>query len=98
MGLLSAHWISQISIGEGIDKAIHESVGDNIEPTESQRRELLKIHRKFGHPAPRDLARALKHAGAKRHPIRWTLKELRCPICEARVRPDTRRPGVVRAA
>ena len=56
--------------GEDIDEAIDESVGDNTEPTEPQKRELLKIHTILGHPSPRDLARALKHAGAKRHLIR----------------------------
>eukprot|EP00973_Karenia_brevis_P067529 9394181-Karenia_brevis.AAC.1 len=61
-----------------------------MEPTESQKRELLKIHRTLGHPQPRELARALRKAGAKRHIVRWVLKELRCPICEARVKPLTR--------
>eukprot|EP00973_Karenia_brevis_P029994 4135140-Karenia_brevis.AAC.1 len=38
-----------------------------MEPTESKSRELLKIHRNLGHPQPRELARALRNAGAKRH-------------------------------
>ena len=45
--------------------------------------------------APGELAPARKNAGAKGHLISWALKELRCPICESRVRPNTRRPGVL---
>ena len=85
----------QQAVGDDIDDAIDEGVGDNTEPTESQKRELLKIHRNLGHTSPRDLAHALKHVGAKRHLILWALKELRCPVCKSRVRPDTRRPGVL---
>ena len=85
----------QDAVGEDIDEAIDESVSDTDEPIESQKRELLKIYRNLGHPAPRELARAFKHAGAKRHLIRGALIELRCPICESRVRPNTRRPGVL---
>ena len=88
----------QNAMGEDIYEAIEESIGDHAEPSEAQKRELLKIHRNRGHPSPRDLGRALKHAGAKRHLIRWAMKELRCPVCESRVRPDTRRPGVLPAA
>ena len=85
----------QDAIGEDIDEAIEDVSQDRAEPTEAQKRELFKIHRNLGHPALRELGRALKHAGAKRHLIRWAMKELRCPVCESRARPNTRRPGVL---
>eukprot|EP00973_Karenia_brevis_P012617 1711650-Karenia_brevis.AAC.1 len=66
-----------------------------MEPIESQKWELLQIHRNLGHPQPRELARALRNAGAKRHVVRWALKEVRCPICESRVKPLIRRPGAL---
>ena len=37
------------------------------EPTERQKRELLKIHRGLGHPQPNELGRALRNAGVKRN-------------------------------
>eukprot|EP00973_Karenia_brevis_P080304 11139168-Karenia_brevis.AAC.1 len=66
-----------------------------MEPTDSQKREVLKIHRNLGHPQPREFVRALRNAGAKRHIVRWALRELRCLICESRVKPFTRRPGAL---
>ena len=85
----------QYAIGEDIDEAIEDVRDDHAEPSEAQKREVLKIHRNLGHPSPRELGRAIKHAGAKRHLIRWAMRELRCPVCESRVRPNTRRPGVL---
>ena len=68
---------------------------DQQEPTESQKRELLKIHRGLGHPQPNELGRALRNAGAKRHLIRWAIHELRCPVCESRVKPVARRASAL---
>ena len=69
--------------GEALSDDEHVNAqDDHKEPTEMQKRELFKIHRALGHPNPNDMARALKHAGVKRHLIRWAAKELRCPVCE----------------
>ena len=46
---------------------------------EREKRELFRQHRNLGHPLPTKLARALRHAGARREAIRFVLKELRCP-------------------
>ena len=51
--------------------------------------------RNLGHPQPTELARALRHAGATREAIRFVLKELRCPTCEARPPPLPPRPGML---
>jgi transposase InsO family protein len=56
---------------------------------------LFKIHRSIGHPTPNDFGRALRHAGVHRHLVRWAVKEMRCPVREARVKPQTRRPGAL---
>ena len=68
---------------------------DYQEPTAAQKREVFKIHRGVGHPPANDFGRALRHAGCHRHLVRWAVKEMRCPTCEARVRPATRRPGAL---
>ena len=65
------------------------------ELSERQKAEVFRIHRNLGHPPPADLGRALKHAGARRNVIRWAIKELRCPTCEARIRPAARRPATL---
>ncbi len=82
--------------GEDIDDDVAACMEDDYcEPSEKQKREILKIHRGLGHPAPNELGRALRHAGAHRHLIRWAVKEMRCPVCEGRVRPAARRPGTL---
>ena len=63
--------------------------------SEREKRELFRQHRNLGHPQPTELARALRHAGARREAIRFDLKELRCPTCEARPLPLPHRPGML---
>ena len=41
------------------------------------------------------LGRALRNAGVKRNLIRWATQEMRCPVCEARVKPLARRPATL---
>ena len=60
--------------------------------SEREKRELFRQHRNRGHPQPTELARALRHAGARREAFRFVLKELRCPTCEARPLPLPPRP------
>ena len=63
--------------------------------SEREKRELFRQHRNLGHPQPTELASALRHAGARQEAIRFVLKELRCPTCEARPLPLPRRPGML---
>ena len=63
--------------------------------SEREKRELFRQHRNLGHLQPTELARALRHAGARREAIRFVLKELRCPTCEARPLPLPPRPGML---
>ena len=63
--------------------------------SEREKREVFRQHRNLGHPQPTELARALRHAGARREAIRFVLKELRCPTCEARPLPLPHRPGML---
>ena len=62
---------------------------------EREKRELFRQHRNLGHPQPKELDRALRHAGARREAFRFVLKELRCPTCEARPQPLPPRPGML---
>ena len=36
-----------------------------MEPSETQKKEIFKIHRGLGHPLPNEFGRALKHAGMR---------------------------------
>ena len=63
--------------------------------SEREKRELFRQHRNLGHPQPTELARALRHAGARQEAIRFVLEELRCPTCEARLLPLPPRPGML---
>ena len=63
--------------------------------SEREKRELFRQHRNLGHPQPTELARALRHAGARREATRFVLKELRCPTCEARLLPLPHRPRML---
>ena len=63
--------------------------------SEREKWEPFRQHRNLGHPQPTELARALRHAGARREAARFVLKELRCPTCEARPPPLPPRPGML---
>ena len=63
--------------------------------SEREKRELFRQHHNLGHPQPTELARTLRHAGGRRQAIRFVLKELRCPTCEARPLPLPHRPGML---
>ena len=47
--------------------------------SEREKRELFRQHRNLGHPQPTELARALRHAGARRAAIRFLLKGTALP-------------------
>ena len=82
--------------GETLDEEVENCMDDDHKtPLESEKRELYKIHRNLGHPQPNDFGRALRHAGTKRHLIRWAVRELKCPTCAARKQPVARRPGTL---
>ena len=63
--------------------------------SEREKRELFRQHRNLGHPQPTELARALRHAGARREATRFVHKEIRCPTFEARLLPLRPRPGML---
>ena len=63
--------------------------------SEREKRELFRQHRDLGHPQPTEMARALRHAGARREAFRFVLKGLRCPTCEAQPLPLPPRPGML---
>ena len=81
--------------GEDVADDVPDSIQDRTEPTEEQKREIFKLHRGLGHPQPADFGRALRHAAAKRHIIRWAVHDMCCLTCEARVKPTARRPGAL---
>ena len=50
----------QDAVGEDIAEAEETSEHDYSQPTDSQKREFLKIHRNLGHRLPRELGLALR--------------------------------------
>ena len=93
---IKASELLEPAVGENLDDEVEAALEDDYEePTESQKRELVKIHRTIGHPPKNDFGRALRNAGVKRNLIRWAVKELRCPVCESRVHPPAKRPGAL---
>ena len=57
------------------------------EPISAQvRREVERLHRNFGHPAPESLAKMLYTAKADQDMVRYA-RLYQCPTCEARKRP-----------
>ena len=92
---MSAMELITPAAGEAIDEEEEWGFDDYKEPTEQQKREIFKIHRGVGHPPSADFGRALRHAGVHRHLIRWAVKEMRCPVCESRVKPAAKRPGAL---
>ena len=85
----------ELAAGEDLELDEEAAEEDDVEPTDRQKREILKIHRGLGHPQPADLARALRRANVKRNIIKWATRRMRCPVCEARVRPTTKRPAAL---
>ena len=94
--VVRSHWeeILQPEVEEIYEPKHLEQEEDEDEETETARtlserekRELFRQHRNLGHPQSTELARALRHAGARREAFRSVLKELRCPTCEARPYP-----------
>ena len=63
--------------------------------SEREKRELFRQHRTLRHPQPTELARSLRHAGARQEAIRFVLEELRSPTCEARPLPLPLRLGML---
>eukprot|EP00439_Symbiodinium_sp_Y106_P027348 s5817_g3.t1 len=57
------------------------------------RREVYRLHRNLGHPNMKTFLRALRNAGIKTEVLRWVQREFRCPLCEARRKPDSHRPA-----
>ena len=99
-----SHWeeilppeLEEIYEPRHLEQEEHEDDGTETarDLSEREKRELFRQHRNLGHPQPTELARALRHAGARREAIRFVLKELRCPTCEARPLPLPPRPGNV---
>ena len=57
------------------------------------RREVHRLHRNLGHPAPELFLRALKNSGVRSEILRWTKDHFRCATCASRAKPSPARPG-----
>ena len=93
--LVTPQELLEPAVGEDLDDQVEQCQDESLEPTEKQKREILKIHRGVGHPSPQDFGRALKNAGMSRHLIRWAMRDMRCPVCESRVKPKARPPSTL---
>ena len=79
----------------GLDEPEDDETGTARALSEREKREPFRQHRNLGHPQPSELARALRHAGARREALRFVLKEMRCSTCEARPLPLPLCPGML---
>eukprot|EP00969_Alexandrium_andersonii_P295718 13071644-Alexandrium_andersonii.AAC.1 len=78
---------------EELDRWLASEPADGVtaEIPVSQQRIVQRLHRNLGHPRPEELARALRHAGARPDVVAWA-KRFRCEACKKSVRPLARRP------
>ena len=70
-----------------------EETPDTPAPHPELRRELFRIHRNLGHPDNQSFCRALRHSGVKPEIIKWVRRYFKCPICQARKKPNSHRPA-----
>ncbi|OLP86861.1 Copia protein [Symbiodinium microadriaticum] len=75
--------------GEGADPNV------DMEPTREEKRLVLKLHENMGHPAPREMARAMRIARVKPHILRYIVKKFSCAVCDSKPRPKPSRPAVL---
>ena len=67
----------------------------DMEPTREEKRLVLKLHENMGHPAPREMARAMRIARVKPHILRYIVKKFSCAVCESKPKPRPSRPAVL---
>ena len=67
----------------------------DVEPTREEKRLVLKLHENMGHPAPREMARAMRIARVKPHILRYIVKKFSCAVCDSKPRPKPSRPAVL---
>ena len=63
--------------------------------TEEDKAKIGKMHKNLGHPSLDSFVRFLRAGRVREEVVRWTLKEFKCPTCEAHVIPKAPRPAVV---
>ena len=67
----------------------------DMAPTREEKRLVLKLHENMGHPAPREMARAMRIARVKPHILRYIVKKFSCAVCESKPKPRPSRPAVL---
>ncbi|CAE7544937.1 Top3a, partial [Symbiodinium necroappetens] len=67
----------------------------DLEPTREEKRLVLKLHENMGHPAPREMARAMRIARVKPHILRYIVKKFSCAVCDSKPKPKPSRPAVL---
>lgn len=73
------------------DEAQGEGPGD-YEPSETEKRAVMRVHKAVGHPQNREFIRFLRAARVRGELIQWASKNFRCDICEAKQHPKIPRP------
>ena len=87
---------SQVYYGEGeeADPELHEAEPKNLECpalTESQKRQIHRVHINTGHPPQDRFLRALRAAGALPQVLHYVKNEYRCDDCAIKQGPDVHR-------
>ena len=81
-------------VDDGPDPGADEGPG-NYEPTEEEKKSIMKVHRAVGHPQQREFIRFLRAARVRGELVQWASKGFRCDICEAKRHPKAPRPTAI---
>eukprot|EP00971_Amphidinium_carterae_P311095 6182397-Amphidinium_carterae.1 len=65
----------------------------NWEPSASERKAIRHVHDNLGHPPNPQLARMLKHAGARPEVAKWVRVHFKCDACARLTRPSKHLPS-----
>ena len=84
-------------LAEELDRADEaaEAEVDEETPSPAEQRQLLRAHVNLAHPPIGELCRALRNGRCRRGVVRWVKRHFKCPECEARPMPRTRRAAAL---
>ncbi|CAK9011962.1 Retrovirus-related Pol polyprotein from transposon RE2 (Retro element 2) (AtRE2) [Includes: Protease RE2 [Durusdinium trenchii] len=77
--------------GPGPEMPRGEAPG-NYEPSEEEKKAIMKVHRSVGHPHQQEFIRFLRAARVQGELIQWAYKHFKCDVCQANAHPKVPRP------
>ncbi|CAK9025028.1 unnamed protein product [Durusdinium trenchii] len=74
-----------------LDPVPDEGPGD-YNPTEEEKKAVMRVHRAVGHPQDREFIRFLRAARVRGEIVQWAAKKFKCDVCESKRHPKAPRP------